>query len=441
MAQRQVERDQESAPEIREAPLPEEGSHHTRGRSLIIVAIIVVVIIAVVLLIRQRSAAQAKAAQVAAAAAQNRAVPVSTVPVVVRDVPVFLDGLGNVNALNTVTVKTRIDGQLLRFNFQEGQLVRTGEEIAVIDPAPYEALLAQAEATRFKDAATLENVKHDLQRYYDLYKAGVGSEQQYSTQKSLVGVSEGTIKADDAQIQQAKLNVAYCHIKSPITGRIGIRAVDPGNMVHASDSNGLVVITQMAPIAALFTLPEDRLPSVTGHTRGEGLPVEAWSRDSTQKLATGRLMTIDNQIDPNTGTFRCKAVFDNKDGVLFPNQFINARLQVDVRRGALTVPTAAIQHGAQGTYVYVVNQDKSVSMRYVQVALSEGTMSVLAGGVAAGDQIVTDGADKLQPKSKVEIGGGGGGGGGAKGGPGGQGGAKGGQGKSHGGAKAAQGGS
>jgi membrane fusion protein, multidrug efflux system len=441
MAHRQAEEDApEPAPEIREAPVPEEGRHPRRKRSWLIIAVIAVLIVGVVLLLKQRSAAQAKAALAAAATAQNRAVPVSVVPVIAQDVPVYLDGLGNVNALNTVTVKTRIDGQLLRFNFQEGQLARAGEELAIIDPAPYEALLAQAEATRFKDAATLENARRDLVRYSDLYKAGVGSQQQYNTQQSQVGVGEGTVKADDAQIQQAKLNVAYCHIKSPITGRIGIRAVDPGNMVHASDSAGLVVITQMQPIAALFTLPEDQLSSITGQLRGSGLPVEAWSRDSTQKLATGKLLTIDNQIDPNTGTFRCKAIFDNADGALFPNQFVNARLQVDVRRRALTVPTAAVQHGAQGTYVYVVNPDKSVQMRTVVVALTEGTTSVLSSGVEANEQVVTYGADKLQPKSKVEISTPGGGGG--RGGKGGQGGgAKGGHAKSQGGAAAAQGGS
>ncbi|HEX3067545.1 MAG TPA: efflux RND transporter periplasmic adaptor subunit, partial [Thermoanaerobaculia bacterium] len=193
-----------------------------------------------------------------------------------------------------------------------------------------------------------------------------------------------------------------CHIKSPIDGRIGIRSVDPGNMVHASDPNGLIVITQLQPIAVLFTVPEDSLQAVAQHMHG-GLPVEAWSRDSTQKLADGRLLTIDNQIDPNTGTFRCKAVFDNRDGALFPNQFVNARLRVDVRHNALTVPTAAVQHGSQGTYVYVVQPNKTVDARPVAIVMTEGTTAVLGGGVNPGDQVVTDGADKLQPHGKVEI--------------------------------------
>lgn len=387
--------------EVREAPSPDETAHASKRTRNILIAVVLIVIVLLVVLLRRHTASTAKQAQAAAAGAKNRAVPVAVTAVVSQDMPVYLDGLGNVNALNTVTVKTRIDGQLLRFNFQEGQSVRAGDELALIDPGPYLAQLAQAEATKFKDVATLENARHDLARFADLYKSGVVSEQQYNTQQSTVRVNEGSVKQDDAQIRQAQLNVAYCHIKAPLTGRIGIRNVDPGNMVHASDANGLVVITEMQPIAALFTLPEDALPAVTQH-RGQPIPVEAWSRDSTTQLARGRLLTIDNQIDPNTGTFRCKAVFDNADGALYPNQFVNARLQVDTRRGALTVPTAAVQHGAQGTYVYVVGADKTAEMRPVQVVMSEGTTSVLTG-VSAGEQVVTDGADKLQPKGKVEI--------------------------------------
>src|SRR5947209_2339232 len=360
MAQRQPEREtpgNASPPDIHVAPEPEAAGHHKRNRNIAI-AVVVIAIILLIVFLRQRAASNAKSAQSAAAGMRNRAVPVSVAPVVARDVPVYLNGLGNVNALNTVTVKTRIDGQLLRFDFQEGQIVNAGQEIAVIDPAPSEAQLAQAEANRFKDEATLQNAQHDLERYADLYKAGVVSQQQYNTQQSSVRVSEGSVKADDAQIQQAKLNVQYCHIKAPITGRVGIRFVDPGNMVHASDQNGLVVITQMQPIAVLFTLPEDQLAPVTQHMAG-GLAVQALSRDNSTLLATGRLLTIDNQIDPNTGTFRCKAMFDNRNGALFPNQFINARLQVDVRQHVTTVPSAAVQHGSQGTYVYVVTPQKT----------------------------------------------------------------------------------
>src|ERR1043166_6624438 len=271
MAERQPERETPPPPDIHVAPPPETSARHTRNRNIAIVAIVVVIVLLVVLL-RHRAANNAKQAETAAAGMRNRAVPVSVIPVVAHDVPVYLDGLGNVNALNTVTVKTRIDGQLLRFNFQEGQTVRAGEEIALIDPRPSEAQLAQAEATRVRDEATLQNTQRDLQRYADLYHAGVIPQQQYNTQQSQVKVNEANIQADAAQIQQARLNIDYCHIKAPITGRVGIRNVDPGNMVHASDANGLVVITQMQPIAALFTLPEDDLAAVA--RRAANFPVE-----------------------------------------------------------------------------------------------------------------------------------------------------------------------
>jgi len=388
---------------------------HKRKRIAVGLVAVVAALILIVFITHRRAAAQSKQD---AAKGRNRqaAVPVSVAPVVLADVPVYLDGLGNVTALNTVTVKTRIDGQLLRFDFQEGQIVHAGEELAVIDPGPSEAALAQAEATRFKDAATLQNAQHDLARYTDLYKAGVIPQQQYNTQQSQVRVNEGTVKADEAQIQQATLNVNYCHIKSPITGRVGIRFVDPGNMVHASDQNGLVVVTQMQPIAVMFTLPEDDLQQVTQHARMAPLVVEAWSRDMSQKIASGRLLTTDNQIDTNTGTFRCKATFDNAAGELFPNQFVNARLMVDVRRNAMTIPAAAVQHGAQGTYVYVVLPDQTVDMRPVAVALTEATTAVIANGLQPGDRVVVEGADKLQPHAHVTLSGseGSGGAGGAK---------------------------
>ncbi len=406
----------EKRPEPREIPNEPEADRGRRSRTRnIAIAVVVVLAILLFLLVRHRAAANAKAkdAQGGPGGGKNRPVPVAVAPVEVANVPVYFDGLGNVNALNTVTVKTRIDGQLVRFNFQEGQTVRAGEELALIDPRPSEAALAQAQATEFKDAASLENARRDLERYSELYKTGVLSQQQYNTQQSLVRVNEGTVKADQAQIQNAELNVSYCHIKAPITGRVGIRFVDPGNMVHASDPNGLVVITQMQPIAVLFTLPEDQLQPVLQHMRQHPLPVEAWSRDNSTRIAIGRVLTTDNEIDPNTGTFRVKAIFDNSDGALFPNQFINAKLQVDTRNNATVVPSAAVQHGAQGTYVYVVTPQKTAQLRPVNVELTEGTLSVV-DGVSPGQQVVTDGADKLQPDGKVEIGGPGGGGRGGK---------------------------
>ena len=315
--------------------------------------------------------------------------------------PVYLEGLGNVQAYYTVTVHSRVDGELMQVNVREGQFVKKGDELALIDPRPYEAALAQAEANKFKDQANLENAKRDLQRYADLYKQGVIAQQQYNTQQSLADQLEGQVRSDDAQINTAKLNLVYAHIKSPIDGKVGLRLVDPGNIVHASDQNGLLVITQLQPIAVLFTLPEDNLQMVQQHLKGR-LQVQAWSRDDTQKIATGSLETIDNEIDPNTGTFRLKGVFDNHDNALYPNQFVNARLQVYTRQNALTIPVAAVQRGAQGTYVYVVKQDKTVDSRVVKVALTQGTVAVLDAGLNAGDQVVTDGQEKLQPGSKVE---------------------------------------
>ena len=333
----------------------------------------------------------------------NRPVPVSAAPAQQRDVPVYFEGLGNVQAYYTVTIHSRVDGQLMKVNFREGQQVQKGAELALIDPRPYEVQLSQAEATKYKDQANLENAQRDLQRYADLYKQGVIAQQQYNTQQSVVAQQEGLVRADDAQINNAKLNLTYCHIKSPIDGRVGLRLVDPGNMVHASDQNGLLVITELQPIAVLFTLPEDNLRDVLQHMRSGRLEVQAWNRDDTQQIADGRLETIDNQIDPNTGTFRLKAVFDNRDNALYPNQFVNARLQVYVRKNAITLPAVAVQRGSQGTYVYVIKQDKTVESRNIKIALSEGTVAVIDSGVKPGELVITDGQERLQPGNKVEV--------------------------------------
>jgi multidrug efflux system membrane fusion protein len=332
----------------------------------------------------------------------SRPVPVAVAPAKLQDVPVYLEGLGNVQAYYTVTVHSRVDGELMQVNFREGQQVHKGEELALIDPRPYDATLAQVEANKYKDQANLANAQRDLQRYTDLYKQGVIAQQQFQTQEALVAQDEGLVHSDDAQIKSAQVNVAYCHIKSPIDGRVGLRLVDPGNIVHASDQNGLLVITQLQPIAVLFTLPEDNLQMVRQHMNGPKLVVQAWSRDDTQLISTGSLETIDNEIDPNTGTFRLKGVFANHDNALFPNQFVNARLQVYTRKNSITVPAAAIQRGSQGAYVYVVKQDKTVESRTVNIALTEGTLVVVGSGVNAGEQVVTDGQEKLQPGNKVE---------------------------------------
>ena len=391
-------------PDLREVESPpQRGS----GRKTVLWIIVVFVVIGLGLLgIRALHKApdqnSAKAQGARGGADASRAIPVSVAPVEQQDIPVYLEGLGNVQAYYTVTIHSRVDGQLMQVHFREGQQVRKGAELALIDPRPYEVQVAQAEATKFKDQANLENAQRDLERYADLYKQGVIAQQQYNTQQSVVAQQEGLVRADDAQINNAKLNLTYCHIKAPIDGQVGLRLVDPGNMVHAADPNGLLVITQLQPISVLFTLPEDNLQMVIQHMKGGRLEVQAWNRDDTQQIADGRLETIDNQIDPNTGTFRLKGVFDNRDSALYPNQFVNARLQVYTRRNAITMPAAAVQRGSQGTYVYVLKQDKTVESRPIKVALTEGLVAVVDSGVNPGEQVVTDGQEKLQPGSRVD---------------------------------------
>jgi membrane fusion protein, multidrug efflux system len=337
-----------------------------------------------------------------------------------RDLPVILSGLGSVEAFNTVVVKSRIDGQLVQIAFREGQEIGKGDLLAVVDPRPYEVQLSQTEATLYKDQSALKDAKLNLTRFQDLVKEGVIPRQQYDTQVSLVGQLEGAVRADQAQVDNVKLNLAYTRITAPVSGRVGLRQVDIGNMIHAADANGLVVITQLQPISVVFNLPEDNLPSVSQHMRKGQLQVDAYSRDDQTKLATGKLLTIDNQIDPTTGTGKLKAVFDNRDRSLWPNQFVNARLLLEVRKNNTVVPAAAIQRGPQGTYVFTVKPDKTAEMRPVTVAFSEGNFSAITQGVNPGDTVVTDGQDKLHSGSNVEMRGGGGGGGNGPGGGGGR---------------------
>ncbi len=339
----------------------------------------------------------------------NMTVPVGVAKAEVRDLPVILSGLGSVEAYNTVAVKTRIDGQLVRVDFREGQEVKEGELLAQIDPRPYEVQLSQTQATLFKDQSALKDAKVNLERFQQLFKDGVISKQQLDTQDSLVGQLEGAVRADQAQVDTVKLNLVYTRITAPVSGRIGLRQVDAGNIVHASDPNGLLVITQLQPIAVIFTLPQDMLQSVSQHMRSGMLQVEAYSRDDQTKLATGKLLTIDNQIDAATGTGKLKAVFENKDRSLWPNQFVNVHLLLEVRKNNTVVPAAAIQRGPQGTYVFTVKPDKTADMRPVTVSYSEGKYSAISQGIQPGDVVVTDGQDKLQPGTKVEIAGNGGG--------------------------------
>jgi len=335
-----------------------------------------------------------------------RATPVVTATAARGSMGVYLNGLGLATAFNTVTVRTRVDGELIRVAFEEGQLVHAGDLIAKIDPRPYQVQLEQAEGLMSRDQATLNNANVDLNRYQVLMSQDAIPKQQLDTQMATVRQSEGAIKSDQAAIDSAKLQLVYCDIHSPITGRIGLRLVDQGNMVHAADANGLAVITQLQPIAVIFNIAEDHLPAVTQKMRvGATLPVEAWDHDMRKKLASGNLLTIDNQVDQTTGTVRFKASFPNQDNSLFPNQFVNARLLLETKRNVVIVPAAAIQRSPDSMYVYVVKPDNTVEVRNIVSSLTEGDQAAVDSGLAPGDLVVIDGVDKLQPGSKVTLGG------------------------------------
>ncbi len=331
------------------------------------------------------------------------------VPVVVNKVsrssiPVYLNGLGNVTAYYTVTIKSRVDGQIVKIDFNEGDLVKEGQVLIEIDPRPYQVMLDLAQATLARDMALLNNSKVDLERYKMLLATDAIPKQQLDTQAALVNQYEATIKQDAANIDNAKLQLTYAKVTAPITGVLGLRLVDPGNIVHAADATGMVVITQLQPIAVLFTIPEDSLPQVTQKLRaGIQLPVDAYNRDNSKRLASGKLITLDNQIDNTTGTSKLKAVFDNKDNALFPQQFVNIRLLVDTLGNQLVVPNVAVQNGQQGTFVYVVDDDSRVHLKTVQAGISTDTSTQILGGITDGDRVVVDGTDRLIEGARVRV--------------------------------------
>jgi membrane fusion protein, multidrug efflux system len=348
---------------------------------------------------RQQAAASAAAKQ---AAILNRPTPVQVTAVRQQTMPIYLTALGNVTPYNTVTLKARVSGELTQVNFTEGQEVKQGQTLLVIDPRPYQAALDQAKGQLAHDQALLTNATSEYARYQALFKAGVISKEQLDLQQSTYGQYEGAIKSDEAAIETAALNVKYCTITSPIDGRIGLRLVDRGNLIAANTTN-LVIINQIHPIAVDFTLPEDQLPQVFPKlAASQRLVVEAFDRSDVQKLATGYLLTADNQIDPTTGTAKLKAVFQNEGEILFPNQFVNVHLIVEQKPDAIIVPAVALQHGTQGDFVWLLKDDKTVQMQPVRVQLTEGSRTILMSGLSEGQMVVVDGADRLRSGSKVD---------------------------------------
>jgi len=320
------------------------------------------------------------------------------------DIGVYFSGLGAVTPLYTVTVTSRVDGQLMNVYYKEGQTVRKGELLAEIDPRPFEVQLKQAEGQLIKDQANLQNARVDLARYQELIKRNAVAEQQLATQQATVVQDEGIVKTDQAMIDSAKLNLVYSRITAPITGRVGLRLVDPGNIVLTAGNTPLMVLTQIEPISVIFTIAEDQVPAVVKRFRaGQRLQVDAYDRDLKKKLSQGYLLTLDNQIDQTTGTLKLRAIFDNKDDALFPNQFVNARLLVEEKHGVTLVPTAAIQRGTQRTFVYLVKSDNTVTVRDVTLGTTEGDNVEVVSGLVPSDVVVTTGVDKLQEGSKVNA--------------------------------------
>ena len=396
-----------------ESQLPENSllqPHPTHKRGWVRVVVYVVLAIAlgfIVWRIHQNQQQAAANSAIQAAALMGRPVPVQVTPVEQRPMPIFLTALGTVTPYMSVTVKARVSGQLLPVRFTEGQQVKQGETIMVIDPSPYKAALDQAKGTLAHDEALLKNAQAEYARYKALYEAGVTSKETMQADEAAQGQYEGAIQSDKAAIETAQLQLNWCYIQSPINGRIGLRLVDPGNIITANTTN-LVIINQFQPMAVYFTLPENQLPQVLHKLGAERrLPVDAYDRGDVQKLATGLLLTADNQIDTTTGTVKLKAVFDNRDEALFPDQFVNIHLVLEDRPNALVVPSAAIQTGLQGSYVWVVDSNaKGVTTARIQpvkVVLAEGQVTILESGPQVGQNVVVDGADRLRPGQIVVM--------------------------------------
>ncbi|HVR00621.1 MAG TPA: efflux RND transporter periplasmic adaptor subunit [Polyangia bacterium] len=331
----------------------------------------------------------------------DRPVPVLLARAAKLDVPITLEGLGSVTAYKTVNVRAQVDGRLDKIVFREGQAVKRGEVLAEIDPRPFQILLHQGQAALARDEGQLHGAERDLDRYQAVVTKQLIPQQQVDDQRATVEQLRGATQGDEAQIENARLQLDYARIKSPIDGVTGVRQVDPGNIVHAADATGIVVVTQLDPIAVLFTLPEDDLPRVAAAQAAGPLDVAALPRDGTQALATGKLEVVDNQINTATATIRCKAIFPNPRHVLWPNQFVRARLQLALRKGALVVPAVAVQHGPQGTFVYVVGADEMAQSRPVTVDVLEGDQALVGKGLAPGEMVVIEGQNQLRPGAKT----------------------------------------
>lgn len=328
--------------------------------------------------------------------------PVVAVRATKGNIGVYVTGLGAITPVYTVTIKSRVDGQLMSVHFKEGDLVHEGDPLIEIDPRPYQAVVVQIDGQLTRDAALLANARVDLSRYTTLLSQDAIPEQQLATQKALVTQYEGTVKNDEGLLDAAKLNVTYCHITSPITGVVGLRLVDPGNIVHAADTNGMLVVTQIQPISVIFTVSEDQLPPVLQKIHaGQKLTVEAWDRENTSKLASGTLSTVDNEIDQTTGTLKLRAMFANGNRALFPNQFVNARLLEQEKTGVTLLASAAIQRNTTDTYVYLIKPDNTVTIRTIKLGTTDGDQSEVTSGLSPGDTVVMTGVEKLQEGSKV----------------------------------------